>query len=375
MGSVIFSNHPKFPFQVPVLIIGAGACGLSAALSIRDQGLDVLVLERDERPSGNTALSSGMIPACATRFQRSRDIEDNAEIMTADIQAKNHGLADRNLVFEVASQSGATVEWLADSHRVPFDLVDGFLYPGHSRMRMHAPPGRTGAELMGALLQAAKRHGVDILTSAHVTDLFAEADGRVAGVRMERPNGMTEEVGCRALILACNGFGGNRRMVSEYIPEMAEATYFGHAGNTGDAVFWGAELGAALKDMGAYQGHGSVAIPHAILITWALMMEGGIQVNAEGARFSNEHDGYSEQALPVLAQPGGFAWCIYDDRIHALGREFEDYRVALSSGAVLKANSVDGLAQLTHLPAGELSETLNSCMEMFANRSQDPFGR
>jgi len=375
MGSVIHSDRSDFPIQVPVLIVGAGACGLSAALSVRDQGLDVLVVERDERPSGNTALSSGMIPACGTRFQRARNIEDSPEIMIADIQAKNDGLADRELVFEVASKSAVTVEWLADSHGVSFDLVDGFLYPGHSRMRMHAPPGRTGGELMTSLLQAAGRQAVDILTSARVTDLFAETAGRIVGVRIERPNGMTEEVGCSTLILACNGFGGNRRMVSEYIPEMANAMYFGHAGNTGDAISWGADLGAALKDMGSYQGHGSVAIPHAILITWALMMEGGVQVNAIGKRFSNEHQGYSEQAVAVIEQPERFAWDIYDERIHELGMRFEDYRVALSAGAILKANSVERLARLTGLPIAELSETLSSCEQMATGRSSDSFGR
>jgi fumarate reductase flavoprotein subunit len=279
---LIPSKHHHFPFTVPVLIVGAGACGLSAALAVRDLGLEPLVLERDARPSGNTALSSGMIPACATRFQRAKNILDNAEIMTADIQGKNHGVANRDLVFKVASLSGGTVEWLADSHGVPFELVDGFLYPGHSKVRMHAPPGRTGGELMVALLRAAGNQAIDLMTSARVVDLFAGSDGRVAGVRIQRPGGETEDIGCATLILACNGFGGNRQMVREYIPEMADATYFGHAGNTGDAVSWGAQLGAALGDMDAYQGHGSVAVPHGILITWALMMEGGFQVNSDG---------------------------------------------------------------------------------------------
>jgi fumarate reductase flavoprotein subunit len=55
-----------------------------------------------------------------------------------------------------------------------------------------------------------------------------------------------------------------------------------------------------------------VAHPHGILVTWALMMEGGIQVNLEGRRFSNEHLGYSEQAVAVLAQPEQTAFNIFD---------------------------------------------------------------
>src|SRR3546814_15178738 len=64
------------------------------------------------------------------------------------------------------------------------------------------------------------------------------------------------------------------------------------------------------------------------------MMEGGIQVNALGQRFPDEHHGYSEPAVSVLAQPGGIAWNLYDGRLHELGMTFEDYRVAGEGGAV-----------------------------------------
>src|SRR5205807_1742189 len=144
-------------------------------------------------------------------------------------------------------------------------------------------------------------------------------------------------IGCDALILACSGFGGNPALVRQHIPEMADALYFGHSGNQGDAIAWGTALGAAARDLGAYQGHGSVAVPHNILITWALIMEGGFQVNALGQRFSNEQQGYSEQSVAVLAQPGGIAWTIFDERLHRLGLEFEDYRQAVDAGAIKSA--------------------------------------
>ena len=83
-------------------------------------------------------------------------------------------------------------------------------------------------------------------------------------------------------MLACNGYGGNPELVRRFIPEMADALYFGHPGNRGDAVLWGEALGAQLAHLAAYQGHGSVATPHNILITWAVIMQGGFQVNARG---------------------------------------------------------------------------------------------
>ncbi len=258
---------------------------------------------------------------------------------------------------------------------MPLELVEGFLYPGHSRLRMHAPPSKTGAELMGSLLSAAQRAGIDIVTNAHVTELYADSARRVAGLRLARPDGGSETLGCGALVPACSGFAGNAEMVGQHIPEMSQAQYFGHPGNQGDAVRWGEALGAQLRHMGAYQGHGSVATPHAILITWALMMEGAIQVNAAGRRFSNEHQGYSEQTVSVLEQPGGVAWNLFDARLHELGMGFEDYRDATAAGAIKSAATADAIAEPCGLPAEALAETLGQCEVLAAGRGEDAFGR
>jgi fumarate reductase flavoprotein subunit len=373
--SVVVGPRRAFGEEVPVLVVGAGACGLVAALAARDAGAEVLVLERDARPAGSTALSSGFIPACATRWQRERGIDDPVAQMVADIQRKNHGEADARVVAAVCGASGPTLEWLADANGVGFVLVDGFLYPGHSALRMHATPEKTGAALLAALERAAVAAGIDILTAAHVRTVFADADRRVTGVAFERPGGAVEEVGCAALVLACSGFGGDRALVRTHLPEIADALYFGHAGNQGDALRWGTALGAATRDLSAYQGHGSVATPHGILVTWALMMEGGFQVNARGERFSNEHAGYSEQCLPVLEQPGGVAWCVFDERLHQLGATFDDYRRADALGAVRSGASVAALAAACGLPPDRLAATFRQVERCATGEARDPFGR
>jgi len=205
--------------KVQVVIVGAGAAGLVAALAARDEGAEVLVLERDASPSGSTALSSGFVPAAPTRFQHG---DDSVERMFADIQRKNHGEADAAVVRAACEASGPAIEWLADRHGVPFQLVEGFLYPGHSALRMHCVPEKTGSALLASLLRACS--GLDIITSAHVKDVTEKQ------IRFERPDGNSESVEYGALVLACSGFGGNPQMVRKYIPEIAEALYFGHAG-------------------------------------------------------------------------------------------------------------------------------------------------
>lgn len=375
MSGILPAAGVDFPLNVPVVVIGGGACGLVAALAAHDAGTEVLVLERDPSPSGSTAMSSGMIPAAGTGLQALRGVADTPAIMAADVQAKAHGENDPAMVEAVCAASGPTVDWLVQQHHVPLALVEGFLYPGHSRPRMHAPASRSGADLIAGLLAATTAAGIDIVCNATVTALFADTDGRVTGVELQRPDGSTERIGCTALVLACSGFGGNAELLGRHIPELKGAMYYGHTGNRGDALLWGEQLGAATQHLGAYQGHGSLAMPHAILISWALMMEGGFQVNAKGERFSCEHDGYSEQAMRVIAQPGSIAWNIYDERLHQLGLEFEDYRDALRVGAIRSAASIEKLAELCGLPPATLVATLAETQQFAAGQGRDRFGR
>ena len=164
-------------------------------------------------------------------------------------------------------------------------------------------------------------------------------------------------------------------MVQAHIPDMAGALYFGHQGNQGDAIIWGQALGAATRHLGSYQGHGSVADPHGILISWALMMQGGLQINRDGKRFSNEHHGYSEQARRVIAQPGGIAWNLFDARLLQLGREFEDFRQAEALGAIQPAQTISALAQMMSVPVAQLTETLAQVAHYASGTDHDFFGR
>ncbi len=357
------------------VVIGGGACGLTAGLRAHAAGVETIVLERDTRPTGSTAMSSGFVPAPGTRFQRAIGVRERPEAFAADIQKKAANGADPEVVRIVTEQIGPALEWLADAHGLEWQVLDDFLYPGHSRHRMHAVPEKTGAGLMARLLNAADAAGLAVVTGARAETLHLAEGGRIAGVTIARPNGETESIGCRAMILACNGYGGNPELIAENIPEIAGAPYYGHPGNTGDAVLWGRALGAATRDLSAYQGHGSLAHPHGILITWALMMEGGVQVNAKGRRFSNEHAGYSEQAVKVLTQPGGVAWNIYDDRLHGIGLRFPDYREAVTAGAMQSADDAAALAELIGVPPAALEATLADAAACRVGQAQDPFGR
>jgi flavocytochrome c len=372
---VVVAVDEKFDTQVPLIIVGAGAAGLCAALAAKEAGIDAVIIERDDIPSGSTALSAGLIPAAGTRFQRAKGIADSPDLFAADIQRKAKGEADRTVVETVAAGAAPLVEWLADHYGLPFEVVDSFNYPGHSAMRMHGIPSRTGRELIDRLRNAAEASGIVILTKSTAQRLFADSESRIRGVEVVRRDGSCERIGCETMILACNGFGGNPELVRRYIPEMANALYFGHPGNRGDAVVWGDALGAQLSHLGSYQGHGSVATPHNILITWATIMQGGIQVNGEGRRFCDETRGYSEQAAEVLRQPGEFAWTVFDSRIAAVARQFDDFQKAESAGAILTADLISNLAGAIRVPAATFAAEWNDVEKLKSSGGRDRYGR
>ncbi|PTW59361.1 fumarate reductase flavoprotein subunit [Breoghania corrubedonensis] len=367
---------PRLDVETDVLVIGAGACGLVAALKARDAGAEAIVVERDASPTGSTSMSSGFVPAPATRFQRAIGVaDDTPERFAADIMAKSKGKSEPALARLAAKTIGPALEWLSRAHGLEWLVLDDFLYPGHSRHRMHAVPEKTGEALLARLIAAAEAADIPIVTEARATTLFANEGNRIEAVEVTRPDGASEIIGCGALVLACNGFGGNRELVAKFIPEIADGLYYGHEGNEGDAVLWGEQIGAELRHLSGYQGHGSLAHPHGILISWALMMEGGFQVNTQGQRFSNEHGGYSEQAVNVLAQPGGIAWNVYDDRLHRFAQGFPDYCDALDVGAIREGESVAGLAAVIGLPADALAETFAEVARCQRGETADPFGR
>jgi len=365
-----------FASEVEVLIVGAGACGCSAALAANERGAEVLILERDAKPTGNTSLSGGQIPAAGTKLQKAAGLlDDTPDILARDLINKAHGECDVELATHIAAESARTIDWLVDRYRMPLSCILDFRYPGHTKPHMHASPSCFGAELLAVFLAAIGDQEIPIATPAPVTDLFADEDGYVQGVRVTRPDGKTEDIGCSALILACNGYGGNKEMLAKYIPEIATAHYHGHVGNQGDAVRWGEELGASIKDMGAFQGHGAVATPHNIHLSWPSITEGGFQVNKSGLRFSNENQGYSEQALKVLRQPDHVAWTIWDDRCQKIAMTLHSHVEALGAGAIKQYTTVQEMARMIGCDAKTLSQTLSEVADIALGKKKDALGR
>ena len=377
--TAIDRNPVRYDASFPVIVIGAGAGGLTAAIAAADAGVEVLLLERDDTPRGSTSMSQGNVCAVNTRLQREAGIEDSPEAFIEDTMARTRGAADPDLTRVIANESGPAIDWLVEKHEIPFriNLTWGGFF-GHSVNRIHGVPAMSGEQLLGALMRAAEAAGVTLLTGSHVTTLHADQDDRVTGVTFTRKGGEVETVGAGAVILATCGFGANEDMVREYIPDFGHSPsyrYFGHEGNKGEGIKWGLELGGALGSMDAFQGYGALADPYGVILNYDAVMSGGIAVNIHGERFSNEVKDISAQSLNVLAQPDGIGWFIFDEERRDVVADMPEYIELDKMGGFRRADTPEELAAIIGVPEAALVKTLDENRRMANGEMECPFGR
>ena len=359
--------------ETELVIVGAGGCGLMAAYAAAKRGVEIILLEKDTRTGCNTELASGSIPAYATRFQTAAGVQGTAEQMADDIMRKNHGQANRAIVLELCRRSRDIVNLLVDEVGLPMTLNTDSSRFGFSFLRLHNPPGRSGAPLVQALHAALRElPNVTFADRTPGAGLITDEAGNVIGVMAGE--GGVDRISAGKTILACDGFGANREMLRRFIPEMAEVECIGAGGNTGDGIRWGIAIGAATGHMGGYQGHGFVCPGYGTRLLPEMPQLGAIIVNVNAQRFTREDQGYSELAGVVLAQPRGIAIEIFDQRIYDILVPNDHFQETIKAGALRRALSIESLAEQFHLDPSTLRQTFDD-YNQHAHARSDPFGR
>jgi len=358
--------------DVDVLIVGAGACGLAAAIAAHDRGMSAAILEKRERPGGNSALSTGSVPAAGTRYQRQAGIDDDPERFFRDLMSIAPETDDVELVRRLTQVSSETVEWLVDQVGARLSLVTAYKHIGHSVPRLHAPVSRRGQDLVDDLLRAAETRGVPLAVRNPVSGLLTDGES-VVGVR-SRSNGSETEIRAGKTILAVNGFGGSPELVRRFCPEIAGAQYFGAPGSTGEAIVWGEALGADFANMAAYQGYAAVAYPHGSLLSWTTIEKGGLLIGPDGRRFGDESSGYSGYARTVLKQAEP-TFAVFDQRIFDIAAAEEEFVELSNHGGFKRAPTAEALAEALQVPPENLAGELKAYNAAAQGTAGDRFGR
>jgi fumarate reductase flavoprotein subunit len=360
--------------DVDVLVIGAGACGLAAAIAAHDAGATVAIIEKLDRPGGNSSLSTGSVPAAGTRFQREAGIDDSTDRFIEDLIRKGGPTDCPDLLRRLVETSAEAVEWLVDTVGARMVLVTAYKHVGHSVPRLHAPVSRRGQDLVDDLLAAVEQRGIPLAIGNDARALLSDATSAVIGADVETRNGERHRTAARKTILAVNGFAGNRDLVARFCSEVSGAQYFGARGSTGEAVLWGEQIGAALGNIGAYQGYAAVSDPHGSLLSWTTIEKGGIIVNGAGKRFGDESAGYSGYTPNVMGERGP-CFAIFDQRIFDVTAAEEEFVELANYGGVKQADTPAALAVLQRLDAAAVAATLDDYNRAARGETADAFGR
>ncbi len=353
-----------------VIIVGGGGSGLVAALSAAEAGAKVVLLEKMGYLGGATMMSGGVMPAVGTRYQKELGIEDSVDAFARDIFRPGHYSQRRDLVYTVANNATEVLEWMEELG-VKWKLVTGHLRIGQSNYRNHEAEGK-GQGIVNVLVEnVMKNENITVLLQTPGLGLIADTDGTVKGVAAETKDGEKLTVIADATILCTSGFAANGEMVAKYIPSIVGAYPMMAPGATGDGIIWGMELGAAVANMGAYQGYGPFSRELKQNLDLYALYRGGILVNKDGDRFTNEYLGYSELGAHIVNQPDHIAYMIIDGENAKNTPALTSWEEA---GIVKKADTPEELAKQLGISPTKLRFVFDDYVEGIKN-GEDRFNR
>ncbi len=331
-----------------VVVVGGGGAGLAAAIEARTLGRRVVLVEKNRRLGGSSALSIGSISASATPHQIRDGIQDSPVEHWADLALFAGELAPRDndaLRRILCEAMPDTFRWLL-SLGVRFH--GPMPEPPHRKPRMHTVLPNAGAYIHH-LERRARRIGVDIRAATRARELIFE-EGRARGVRCETSGVGRHFLARGGVVLAAGDFTASVPLKARYMGDEAAAVEAVNPTATGDGQTLALALGARIVNgdlalgpeirfvaparrtlatrlppwrvLAAFMEWSMDNLPQGLLrpfvmsfLTTALapsttlFEHGAVLVNADGARFCDEND---RPAFAIPGQPGKFAYIVID---------------------------------------------------------------
>ena len=360
-----------FAESADVVVIGSGGAGLSSAIIANAAGAKVVVLEKMVYWGGNSNRSEGGMNSAGTKQQKEHGIlDDSPDIHFMDTMRGGHYKNDPQLLRTLSLNSAAAEEWL-------LELGANFCHRmgrggGQTRARGHGPcdGGPVGVELMRVLNKKAVEAGIDRRNNSRVTKILMK-NGKVTGVQY-KSRGEVKTLNAKAVILATGGFGANHQMVESYRPELKGFSTTNHPGATGDGIKLATDVGAALTDIEQIQIHPTVIKRDGALISESLRARGGILLNKEGKRFTNELLTRDVVSQNELKQTGGIGYLIVDNSIYQKNKLTQGYH---KHGYMTKCDTIADIAKLIGAPEATVQASFDQYWKAYDTKKDDLFGR
>lgn len=353
-----------------IVVIGSGGAGLAAAVAARNHGVEVIVLEKEPIPGGNTKLAAGGMNAAETKPQAKLGIHDKKSIMIDDTMKGGHNKNDPALVKVLANNSSDSIDWLMS---MGADMNDVGRMGGASVNRSHRPTGGAGvgAEVAQILWNAAVKRGTDIRFNSRVVRIL-ESNGQVTGVLVKGAHTGYYVIKADAIVLATGGFAKNNQRVAKYDPKLAGFAATNHPGATGDGLDVAELAGAATRDLNYIQAHPTYSPVGGVMVTEAVRGNGAILINREGQRFVNEITTRDKASAAILAQKGASAYLVFDQSVRNSLSKIEGY---VHLHIVEQGKTLAELAKIINVPANNLKQSISQYNKFVASGKDKQFAR
>lgn len=338
-----------------VVVLGAGTAGLVAAIRAADKGASVALLEKCDRPDGNSIYAIGTIYGWGSKHQKSLGCQDTREDFFDSMMKVSSYRADRGLTSVYADRIGQEIDWLENKIGV------SFIKNKANRGRFHNVVGNGitgGGNLIKKLLNvAAQRKNITVFYEHKAVELLTDDKGGVIGVLAQTEEGKRRFFARGGVLIATGGFSANEEMTDRYIGGWASRLALrGSRNTTGENISLTLPLFARMVNLDQFHAGPIIAATH-VNPNRILNARRGVIVDLRGQRFVDESETYVIKSKMCAEKTiENRAWCIVDSTCPALKQELPRYD-RLNSPYV-KADTVEELCEKSGLPLAAVKDTL-----------------
>lgn len=356
--------------ETQVLVVGAGIAGLMAAHTAADAGAEVILIDKMPITGGTTRISGGYIISTGSDFTAEGAINTTEDMLVywksiAD-QCRDTGYPDYDRVASIFNGNNENIHYLKE---IGVPLGDQAFAGAYALMHSEG----NGVGFVDAMEKSAREKGIEIILECEATSLITEGDAVVGAV--VNMNGQPFEIRAKSVVLATGGYSQNPELVARFAPELLGTIPTASVSNTGDGILMAEAVGADVFENGWFSiCPMQTAMDYYLQGGAALTTNNQLGVNIKGERYAAEMDmAYSyELTYKTILDGVDPHFFLYDSANADLIPVLE---AGLASGEVVKADTIEELAEQAGIDAAALKSTFDSYNAMCEASEDTQFGK